>query len=380
MTRNLDNLSEYEDYDEDDSVNPADLIAMTRLTKDQMKAAALLKKGEVRYLVDMYYNMQKQRIRASGQIRSGTIKEDDVVVEEPNELITWMFQMYSKLEGDMKTALGKYAESTTPGKWALSIMGIGPVIAAGLLAHIDPTIAETSGDVWRYAGYDASIEWLGAERARKVVHARVGTTAALIQYPDLEWLCTETSRKIDNWARPRLDPKTGELKYLIDPTTHTARTNEIIATLSKRPWNASLKRLGYLIGQSFVKSSNRENSVYGPLYKKRKLYEMEKNAAFDYRDQAEKALRTKNFGLETDARKFYEMGLLPPAHIQRRVERWTVKMFLSHYFQVAYEAQHLREMPKPWILASDPERHTHYVPPFQWPIEGFDRSFARTYS
>jgi hypothetical protein len=243
------------------------------------------------------------------------------------------------------------------------------VLSAGLLAHIDPTIAETSGDVWRYAGYDATIEWLGADRARKIVHARVGN-APLIEYADLELLCTETARKIENW----------EKSGLIDPTTKTAKASEVIATLSKRPWNASLKRLGFLIGQSFVKSSNRDGSTYGPLYKKRKLYEMENNAAFKYRDQAERALQTKNFGQDTDARKFYEMGLLPPAHIQRRVERWTVKMFLSHYFQVAYEAEHRKEMPKPWILAAEPEKHTHYVPPFNWPIEGFDRDYIREYS
>lgn len=365
------NLEQYEDFDEDDSVNYADIIAASRLTRDLKKSAALLHRNQVRYLVDTYYNMQRQRIRADAQVRSAE--------DEPNDIINFMFDMYSKLEDDMKAALGKYADSTIPGKWAMSVMGIGPVITAGLLSHIDVTIAKTSGDVWRYGGYDASIIWYGTEKARALVKNHVGS-ASKINYDELQLICQETNRKIENWERPIVDRKTGEIKYLIDPETKMAKSTDIIAMLAKRPWNASLKRLGFLIGQSFVKSSNRPGTDYGNLYKERKLREQAMNEAKAYADQAAFALQTKNFGADTDARRFYEMGMLPPAHIQRRVERWVVKIFLSHYFQVAYEAQYRKEMPKPWILESQPQIHTHYIPVPKWPIEGFERDFVRTYS
>lgn len=366
----LDLYEDYEEYNDAESFNMADFIATHRLTKDLLKASATLKRNEVRYLVDMYYNMQRQRIRAAAQIRSAE--------DEPNQLISWTLQLYAKLEEDMKQALNKYAQSTVAGQWALSVMGIGPVIASGLLCHIDVTIAETSGDVWRYAGYDPSIEWLGTEKARKIVREHVGS-ASKIQYDELVAICEQTSRKIENWKRPTIDRKTKEEKYLIDPESLTAKSSDVIAMLAKRPWNAGLKRLGFLAGQSFVKSKNRAGSFYGPLYDKRKLYEMEKNMKFMYKEQAERILATKNFGDDTKAKQFYQMGMLPPNHIQRRVERWTVKMFFSHVFQVMYEVEHKQEMPKPWILASQPDVHTHYIAPPNWPLPGYDRGFTPTY-
>jgi hypothetical protein len=41
----------------------------------------------------------------------------------------------------------------------LSIVGIGPVIAAGMLAHIDITKAPTVGHIWRFAGLDPTLKW-----------------------------------------------------------------------------------------------------------------------------------------------------------------------------------------------------------------------------
>lgn len=128
-----------------------ELIASLRLTRDLKKSSTLLKEDQARYLVDLYYSLQKLRIRASAQVRAGG--------EEPNGLIAWTADMYAQLESDVKGALGLYAESQIPGKWALSILGIGPVLAAGLLAHIDIERAPTAGAVWRYAGYDPTSKW-----------------------------------------------------------------------------------------------------------------------------------------------------------------------------------------------------------------------------
>ena len=39
------------------------------------------------------------------------------------------------------------------------MVGVGPVIAAGLLAHIDIHKAKTAGALWKYAGLDPSAQW-----------------------------------------------------------------------------------------------------------------------------------------------------------------------------------------------------------------------------
>ena len=38
-------------------------------------------------------------------------------------------------------------------------VGIGPVISAGLLAHIDIEKAPTVGHIWRFAGLDPTVKW-----------------------------------------------------------------------------------------------------------------------------------------------------------------------------------------------------------------------------
>jgi Transposase IS116/IS110/IS902 family len=63
------------------------------------------------------------------------------------------------LENAIKSALDAYSAHDPVGAWARSILGIGPVIAAGLLAHIDIEKAPTAGHIWRYAGLDPTSVW-----------------------------------------------------------------------------------------------------------------------------------------------------------------------------------------------------------------------------
>jgi hypothetical protein len=278
------------EYLQESEPTTEELIATMRLTRDLKRAAMSLNDDQARYLVDLYYALQKMRIGAAAQVRSAG--------EEPNMLIAWTKDMYAQLETDVKSALEKYAESQVPGKWALSIKGIGPVIAAGLLAHIDITKTPTAGALWRFAGYDPTVKW---------------------------------------------EKKT------------------------KRPWNARLKVLGWKAGQSFVKSSGREGSFYGPYYRERKLWEMERNERKEYADQAEKALSEKKIGKDTEAYKWYSMGMLPPAHIQARAERYAVKLFFSHYHAVAYEAHYKQPAPRPYAIAFLDHVHEIAIP--NWPLK-----------
>lgn len=127
------------------------LIAVTRLTRDLRRAAAELGEEQVRFYVDTYYNLQKLRIGAAAQGRSAE--------KQINDLVAWTTHEYETMENQVKTILGNYAESRPVGLWSLSQIGIGPVIAAGLLAHIDITKASTAGKLWRYAGLDPTVTW-----------------------------------------------------------------------------------------------------------------------------------------------------------------------------------------------------------------------------
>lgn len=127
--------------------------AIQRLTRDLAKASVSLSDDEVRFLVDYYYIAQEERIRAEHQVR--TLRESG----EPHAVIGWLSEQSDTLESQIKRALGAYAAGNELGQWSLAICGIGPVIAAGLLAHIDITKAPTVGHIWRFAGLDPTMEW-----------------------------------------------------------------------------------------------------------------------------------------------------------------------------------------------------------------------------
>ena len=130
-----------------------ELEPIKRLNRDLKKAAKDLTATEARFLVDAYYIMQKDRIRADHQQR--TLEK----AGEPNQLLGWLSENTATLERNIKSALGTYSQHNPVGKWAESIIGIGPVISAGLLAHIDITKAPTVGHIWSFAGLNPTMKW-----------------------------------------------------------------------------------------------------------------------------------------------------------------------------------------------------------------------------
>lgn len=265
--------------------------SVERLTRDLRKAAATLSDAEARFLVDAYYAMQKDRIRAAHQDR--TLAE----AAEPHEVLGWLQGQRFTLEKQIARALDVYSDARQAGRWARSIVGIGPIIAAGLLANIDIEKAPTVGHIWRFAGLDPTAKW---DKGKK------------------------------------------------------------------RPWNGSLKRLCFLIGESFVKVSGNENDIYGKVYKARKALEIERNEAGNFAEQAQTALAAKKFGADTEARKHYEAGHLPPARIHLRAQRVATKLFLAHYHHVLFESTNGRAPPKPYIIEHG---HVHFISPPNWPME-----------
>lgn len=131
-----------------------------------------------------------------------------------------------------------------------------------------------------------------------------------------------------------------------------------------RPWNAQLKRLCWLAGESFVKVSGHEDAAYGLAYRQRKTMEEARNDAGENAAAAAEALSRKRFGDDTKARAFYEAGKLPPAHVHARAKRWTVKLFLSHLHHVWHEVETGSPPPRPYIIEHG--GHAHFIKPPGW--------------
>lgn len=294
-----------------------DVGVVSRLNKDLREASKTLTDDEARYLVDLYYTTQQNRIRAAAQMREASDQG------EPNGVLQWAFYNFKTTEDGVRSALHLYVKTKRVGEWLLSIHGIGPVIAAGMLAHlqVDPwkcakaskavkaclsdsphgdeckaAICETAGAFWRFAGLDPSVKW---------------------------------------------EKKT------------------------RRPWNADLKTLCWKAGQSFMKLRASENDFYGGVYEKRKAYEVERNESGGNTEAAATQLKEKRFG-QNQTRDHLEAGRLSPGQIDARARRYAVKLFLSHLHHVMYEDRFGKVPPKPFVISQ--LEHAHYIRPPNWPV------------
>lgn len=126
---------------------------LRNMRRDLREAAVTMSESEARYLVDLYYTMQGYRIASANQVRA--LNE----TEEPHQVIAVMVARTTTLEKEIAGYLRAYAESKLLGRWAMSQKGIGPIITAGLLAHIDFAKAKTAGAIWRFAGLDPTVTW-----------------------------------------------------------------------------------------------------------------------------------------------------------------------------------------------------------------------------
>ncbi len=156
---------------------------IVRLSRDLRVAAETMTATEARFLVDGYYLIQENRIRADAQVRSM------LADGEPVDLLLWLGEQMHSLEKQVKAGLDKYSAAHPVGKWARSVTGVGPVISAGLLAHIDINKAPTAGHIFSFAGLNPTAVWKKGERrpwnaALKTLCWKLGESFVKVQNND----------------------------------------------------------------------------------------------------------------------------------------------------------------------------------------------------
>jgi hypothetical protein len=350
--------------------------SVTRMRRDLQKSASLLGRTEARWVVDSYYAIQEYRKASGNQIfaldKSG----------EPHEILTWLATQMTTVETCIAGALDYWSNAYPEARWARSICGIGPVIAAGLLAHLDVTNRPTAGHFWRFAGMEPTLHWIGKDKAKKIVEGAGDLEAAILALSAAVGSKPEAIRKFAEY-----DKKGKPLKL-------TAAN--LIRAGSRRPWNAGLKTLCWKIGESFVKVSANESDLYGKLWLKRKAEEWSRDKVGEYVGAAEAALASRDYSDDTDAKIWltgsvpkaaieeYEktetrtvglvaqlvkkyggkpgcnVKMLPPGHIHERAKHYAVKIFLSHYHHVCYVIRYGTDPPVPYAMAK--LGHAHYIP------------------
>ena len=227
-----------------------ELLVIDHMTREMKKTAATLSTAEARYLVRSYYQMQANRV-VSGNQESALDRSEDSEEEIPQQrhvILSWLTVQNTLLEKQIKSVLGKWANADPVGVWAQSIVGIGPVISAGLLAHIDINKAPTVGHIWRYAGLDPTSKWNKGEKRPwnadlKTLCWKIGESfMKFYNHKDDIYGKVYITRKLqeedknnqklfadqakEKLERFRIDPKTAAYKCYIDGRLPPAHINE----------------------------------------------------------------------------------------------------------------------------------------------------------
>lgn len=345
-----------------------------RLSKDMKEAAKLMGMLEARYLVDTYYTYQNVRIRAAHQVD----RCDEVA--EPTELLRWTHGNFDQIEGDVKKALGIFAAEYAVGEWLQSICGIATVLSAGFLTTFDIrerfltkcTCADKDQDR-KHGDGNRMMRPIGGSVEDGILRFRCTGRRGKGEKEDAEDLSPtqkkDKSCKVIHEVRPR-DLRAGE-GVLVRPKTaghwwNYAGLNPQILWNKKemRPWNARAKVLSFKAGSSFQMTQNRDSDVYGHLFADRKFKETQKNREGAFKEIA--LAKAEDVGKNTRAYGFYSKGQLPPAHIEARARRYAVKIFLSHFHDVAYRDYYGEAPPVPFVFSEHykgQETHSHYIEP-----------------
>ena len=164
----------HEDIDADGTILvPSNKIPLDQ--KNKLKASVIKIAKEpsdsIRFLVDFYYQTQRQRISADNRIRAILQGYDTTEDGDIPYFLQWTAGTYRNQEKTLKEVLGAYSMTSNVGRWLNDIVGVGPCISAGLLAYFKVNKKMRScASFWTYAGLnDNNIPWLGTKRAASVM-------------------------------------------------------------------------------------------------------------------------------------------------------------------------------------------------------------------
>jgi hypothetical protein len=308
-------------------------IALRLLPSDLRKATATMETREARYLVDTYYQMQDYRMASSSQVRS--IGRDG----EPHATLDFFGGQFATLEKQIKGSLKSYAEGDPLGVWAMSNYGIGPVIAAGLLAHIDISKAPTVGHIWAFAGLDPTRKW---EKGQKRPHNA--------KLKVLCWKIGESFKKFSG----RDDCYYGKL-YQQRKAYEVERDEAVLVVPEGVSIETEYTDQEVFIG-TFVLDGNAVTAYKIPQGgTARGIWMYGGNAKW-----CMETLTTKNIK-DADTLAKYRSGHLPAGRLDMRAARWATKLFLAHYHGEGYRLHFGEEPPLPYPIAH--LGHTHMINP-----------------
>lgn len=272
------------------------------------------------------------------------IENQHFVSDEFNQTGAELILKYKKIEKQMEINIKSQIVRYPIHKWLLKQHGIGPILAGGLIAYLHPISRfPTVQKLWRYAGVGTMdiCQKCGKEYRQPN------------KYGDhvLKWAdrIEETSQRNKDKSKVKsrekcIEEAKGFFCSCMEPEIVTGVRQQ---PMSGRPldWNPELKSLLYNIGDQFIRHKN------GPY---RKLYDQ---FYLDYSSNPK-------YRAEMESRKGKkgDIEVKGTGHINEMARRKTVKIFLSHLFQVWNELEG-RKPPEPYSFAI--LGHSGKIEPFE---------------
>lgn len=303
------------------------IINLNKLNKDVRLAANTLHKDEVRFLVSSYYAIQQNRIRLAHQRR--TLEFD----RKPHEILEWLFVQARTLEDELKKALAAYSNSDEIGAWMQSIVGIGPIISAGILAHVDITQAPTAGHIMAFGGLDPTKEWKKGEK--RPWNAELKT---------LFWKLGESFVKFQN------NPNDVYGKLYAKRKAEEARRNEA--------GEYADQAAQWLTRMNFGRATDARKWYTGEWVWDPQLNKDQYNETYEMVRGTKKERGDRTMELIA---RLKPRPMLPPRHIHSRARRWAVKIFISNLHEVWFQYHYKKPAPAPYPFAH--LGHVHKIDP-----------------
>lgn len=316
--------------------------ALQKLNKDLRDAATLMKWDEARYLVDLYYQLQNYRLSAKNQIRAAQL--------EPNSLLAYFGNNFKSLENNVKSGLKTYVKQYSVGQWAMSVCGIGEVLAAGFLTLLDIRKAPVVQNFYSFAGIAPGIKWGKGERRPWCA--------------DLKTLCFKAG---DCFVKFQNNPNDFYGKIYVERKKYEISKNENGDYENQALEGAD--RVGKTT-EAYIWYSGmhtaRDSRDYWELSNKFEGTELTK-----VRKELVKARKKVEYVKKQGIFEPVTHGvpMLSPGHLHSRARRYCIKMFISHLHHVMHVDYYGREPQFPFQFTKWPDVHTHFVAPPIWPFE-----------
>lgn len=153
------------------SIDIASPSALDKIFIKQLRGI-VISKEEMRFIVDSFYQAQRNRITCQNRVRAIEQEKDSMPDPYTCEILRHDLMMLEAREETFKKVIDAVTDATPVGRWLKSIKGVGPTIAACLIAYFDIDTCNYATHFLSYAGQnDQNRPWLGQEKSKALVNS-----------------------------------------------------------------------------------------------------------------------------------------------------------------------------------------------------------------